>query len=48
MIDEFRQIEIADTDAFRAALEIVARERKDIALVEAPSYSSGSVVSRSG
>ena len=33
---EFRQIEVADTDAFRAAVDVVARERKYIALVEAP------------
>lgn len=33
---EFRQIEVADTDAFRAAVDSVARERKYIALVEAP------------
>jgi len=33
---ELRQIEIADTDAFRAAVDTVARERKYIALVEAP------------
>jgi hypothetical protein len=36
MTVEFRQIEIADTDAFRSAVDIVARERKFIALVEAP------------
>lgn len=36
MTVEFRQIEVADTDAFRAAVDIVARERKYIALVEAP------------
>ncbi|QPF89951.1 GNAT family N-acetyltransferase [Bradyrhizobium commune] len=36
MTVEFRQIEIADTDAFRAAIDIVARERKYIALTEAP------------
>lgn len=36
MTVEFRQIEVADTDAFRAAIDIVARERKYIALVEAP------------
>lgn len=36
MTVEFRQIEIADTDAFRAAVDTVARERKYIALVEAP------------
>ncbi|QQO20736.1 GNAT family N-acetyltransferase [Bradyrhizobium diazoefficiens] len=36
MTVEFRQIEIADTDAFRAAMDVVARERKYIALLEAP------------
>ncbi|KJC46489.1 GNAT family N-acetyltransferase [Bradyrhizobium sp. LTSP857] len=36
MTVEFRQIEVADTDAFRAAVDVVARERKYIALVEAP------------
>ncbi|MCP3381177.1 MULTISPECIES: GNAT family N-acetyltransferase [unclassified Bradyrhizobium] len=36
MTVEFRQIQVADTDAFRAAVDIVARERKYIALVEAP------------
>ncbi|MCG2641623.1 MULTISPECIES: GNAT family N-acetyltransferase [Bradyrhizobium] len=36
MTVEFRQIEIADTDAFRAAVDTVARERKYIALTEAP------------
>jgi RimJ/RimL family protein N-acetyltransferase len=36
MTVEFRQIQLADTDAFRAAVDIVARERKYIALVEAP------------
>jgi RimJ/RimL family protein N-acetyltransferase len=36
MTVEFRQIEVADTDAFRAAVDTVARERKYIALVEAP------------
>jgi len=36
MTVEFRQIEIADTDAFRAAVDSVARERRYIALTEAP------------
>ena len=36
MTVEFRQIEIADIDSFRDAIDIVARERKYIALVEAP------------
>ena len=36
MTVEFRPIAVADTDAFRAAVDIVARERKFIALVEAP------------
>jgi hypothetical protein len=36
MTVEFRQIGIADTNAFRAAVEVVPRERKYIALVEAP------------
>ena len=36
MTVEFRQIQLADTDTFRAAVDIVARERKYIALVEAP------------
>jgi RimJ/RimL family protein N-acetyltransferase len=36
MTIEFRQIQVGDTDAFRAAVDIVARERRYIALVEAP------------
>lgn len=36
MTVEFRQIQLADTDTFRAAVDIVARERQYIALVEAP------------
>jgi RimJ/RimL family protein N-acetyltransferase len=36
MTVEFRQIEVGETAAFRAAVDIVARERKYIALTEAP------------
>ena len=36
MTIEFRQIRVNDTEAFRAAVDAVARERKYLALLEAP------------
>ena len=36
MTIEIRQIRASDTEAFRAAIDAVARERKYLALLEAP------------
>jgi RimJ/RimL family protein N-acetyltransferase len=36
MTTEFRQIRVNETEAFRAAVDAVARERKYLALLEAP------------
>ena len=48
MTVEFRQIEVGETAAFRAAVDIVARERKYIALTEAPPIEQvGAFVARS-